>query len=273
MGAFLRVIQMEKTIEKDEIQKYIDSISGSDLYDADSFVIKIENFDGPLDLLWFLIKRAKIDVNEIFVSQITEQYLQSIANIESLDLEKASDFIEVAACLIEIKSKAMLPKLEVQESEEESPEKELIRRLEEYRLYKEASVKMKEQETVGLHFRAPDNNVGKPRLVLNDMNISGLVGALQKLFGKLDSRAKENQLKSIKKDRFTVEDKIAQIMEVFSLNDEVKFEDLFDSDYNKSEIITTFQAMLELLKNQFFTARQDCPFGEIILHRKNNDDK
>lgn len=260
-------------IQQDEIQKYIDSLAGADLYDADSFVVKIENFDGPLDLLWFLIKRAKIDVNEIFVSQITDQYLQSIANLDSLDLEKASDFIEVAACLIEIKSKAMLPKLEPQPEEEESPEKELIRRLEEYRLYKEAGAKMKEQETVGLHFREPDDMVGKPKLVLSDMNISGLVNALQKLFGKLDQKAKENRLKSIKKDRFTVEDKMAQIMEVFALNDEVRFEELFDNDYNKSEIITTFQAMLELLKNQFFTAKQDHPFGEIILYRKKENDK
>ena len=254
--------------EKDDIQKYIDSISGTDLYDADSFNVKIDNFDGPLDLLWFLIRRSKIDVNDIFVSDITEQYLQSISDLSSLDLEKASDFIEIAACLIEIKSKAMLPKIAPPQEEEESPERELIRRLEEYRLYKEASVKMKEHETVGLHFRDPDSHVGKPRLVLNDMNISGLVGALQKLFGKLEQKAKDNQTKSIRRDRFTVEDKINQIKEVFALNDVVKFEDLFDSDYNKSEIITTFQAMLELLKDQFFTAEQDHPFGEIILHRK-----
>ena len=76
--------------EKDDIQKYIDSISGTDLYDADSFNVKIDNFDGPLDLLWFLIRRSKIDVNDIFVSDITEQYLQSISDLSSLDLEKAN---------------------------------------------------------------------------------------------------------------------------------------------------------------------------------------
>lgn len=258
--------------DKDDIQKYIDSISGSDLYDADSFVVNLDNFDGPLDLLWFLIRRSKIDVKDIFLSDITEQYLKSISDIGSLDLEKASDFIEIAACLIECKSKQMLPKVEDPVDDEETPEKELIRRLEEYKLYKEASVKMKEQETTGLHFRDPDDKVGKPRLVLNDMNIGGLVGALQKLFGKLEQKTKDNQLKSIQRDRFTVEDKIAQIMEIFALNEQVRFEELFDNDYNKSEIITTFQAMLELLKNQFFTAEQDHPFGEIILHRKKEND-
>lgn len=263
---------MEEIKQKDEIQKYIESLEGTDAYDENSFVVKVENFDGPLDLLWFLIKRAKIDVKDVFLSEITEQYLQSIANLDSLDLEKASDFIEVAACLIEIKSKAMLPKLAPPPEDEESPEKELIRRLEEYRIYKDASVKMKEQETVGLHYRDPDEKVGKPRLVLSDMSISGLVGALQKLFGKFEQRAKDNQLRSIRKDRFTVAEKIEQIKEVFAMNDEVKFEDLFDSDYNKSEVITTFQAMLELLKDQFFTAKQDAPFAEITLYRKKDND-
>ena len=82
--------------DKDDIQKYIDSISGSDLYDADSFVVNLDNFDGPLDLLWFLIRRSKIDVKDIFLSDITEQYLKSISDIGSLDLEKASDFIEIS---------------------------------------------------------------------------------------------------------------------------------------------------------------------------------
>jgi len=264
---------MEEKTKKDDIQKYIDSLEGSDVYDSSSFVVKIDNFDGPLDLLWFLIKRAKIDVNDIFLAPITEQYLQSIAAVDVLDLEKASDFIEVAATLIEIKSKAMLPKIVEPQDDDDDPGKDLIRRLEEYRIYKEASVKMKEQETTGLHFRDPDDSVGTPRLVLPDMDIKGLVGALQKLFGKLEQRAQENQLRSIRKDRFTVAEKMQQMMEVFALNDEVKFNDLFDSDYNKSEIITTFQAMLELLKNQFFTAEQDSPFGEITLHRVKDNDK
>ena len=73
---------MENAKQKDDIQKYIESLEGTDVYDDSSFVVKIENFDGPLDLLWFLIKRAKIDVKDVFLSEITEQYLQSISNIE-----------------------------------------------------------------------------------------------------------------------------------------------------------------------------------------------
>lgn len=251
----------------DEIQKYIDSLQDKDVYNPDSYEVHLENFDGPLDLLWFLIRRSKIDINEISLSSITEQYLASMAEIDTLDLERASEFIEVAACLVEIKSKALLPRPPVIEDPEDDPEKTLIRRLEEYRLFKEASAKIKQIETTGFHYRNPDPGVGKPRLVLGDMTMEGLLDALKKMFVKLEIKAKDNQERNIVKDRFTVAEKIAQVKDYFADADTIKFTDLFEDDYNKSEIITTFQAMLELLKGQFFKAEQHEVFGEIILHR------
>lgn len=253
--------------KKDEIQRYIDSLTDKDLYDPDSYEVHLENFDGPLDLLWFLIRRSKIDISEIFVSEITEQYLATMTQLERLDLEKASEFIEVAACLIEIKSKSLLPRPPVIDQGEDDPERTLIRRLEEYRIYKEASLKIKEIETTGKHYREPDPGVGKPRLVLNDMTMDGLVEALKKMFVKLEVKAQENQQRNIVKDRFTVADKINQIREYYEDAETIVFTDLFEDDYNKSEIITTFQAMLELLKGQFFKAEQKEVFGEILLHR------
>ena len=260
-------LSSEERKKREEIQKYIDSLADKDAYNPDSYEVHLKNFDGPLDLLWFLIRRSKIDINEIFVSQITEQYLASMAEISSLDLERASEFIEVAACLVEIKSKALLPRPPVIEDPDDDPEKTLIRRLEEYRLFKEASKKIKETETTGLHYRDPDPGVGKPRLVLGDMTMDGLIEALKKMFVKLEIKAKSNQERNIVKDRFTVAEKMAQIREYFEDADTVKFTDLFEADYNKSEIITTFQAMLELLKGQFFHAEQHEIFGEILLHR------
>ncbi len=254
---------------KEEVQKYIDSLADKDVYNPDSYEVHLENFDGPLDLLWFLIRRSKIDINEIFVSEITEQYLATMSQVENLDMEKASEFVEVAACLIEIKSKALLPRPEEYNvgGDDTDPEKELIRRLEEYRIYKEASLKIKEIETTGMHYRNPDSSVGKPRLVLNDMTMDGLVEALRKMFVKLEIKAQENQQRNIRKDRFTVADKIAQIRDYYEDAETIVFTDLFEADYNKSEIITTFQAMLELLKGQFFRAEQKEVFGEILLHR------
>lgn len=253
--------------KREEIQKYIDSLADKDVYNPDSYEVHLENFDGPLDLLWFLIRRSKIDINEIFVSKITEQYLASMSQIENLDLERASEFIEVAACLVEIKSKALLPRPPVIDEGEDDPERTLIRRLEEYRLFKEASKKIKEIETTGLHYRDPDPGVGKPRLVLGDMTMDGLIEALKKMFVKLEIKAQSNQERNIVKDRFTVAEKMAEIKDFFEDAVIVRFTDLFESDYNKSEIITTFQAMLELLKGQYFRAEQHEVFGEILLHR------
>ncbi len=256
---------MEDNVRNEEIQRYIDSLEDKDVYNPDSYEVHLENFDGPLDLLWFLIRRSKIDINEIFVSEITEQYLASMSQIETLDLERASEFVEVAACLIEIKSKALLPRPPVIEDPEDDPERTLIRRLEEYRLFKEASTKIKEIETTGLHYRNPDSSVGKPRLVLGDMTMDGLLSALKKMFLKLEIKAQDNQQRNIVRDRFTVAEKIAQIREYYAEAECIKFTDLFDDDYNKSEIITTFQAMLELLKEGFFKAEQKEVFGEINL--------
>lgn len=107
----------------------------------------------------------------------------------------------------------------------------------------------------------------KPRLVLGDMTMDGLIEALKKMFVKLEIKAQSNQERNIVKDRFTVAEKMAEIKDFFEDAVTVRFTDLFESDYNKSEIITTFQAMLELLKGQYFRAEQHEVFGEILLHR------
>ena len=261
---------------KADIQKYIDSIAHADVYDEDSYQIRLENFEGPIDLLWFLIRKSKIDVSEVFVSQITDQYLKAMEQVERLDMEKASEFLQVATCLIEIKSKKMLPSPPLVElPDDENPEVILMRKLLEYKekyypIYKDASKKMKESENTDSFFRAPDSSVGKPRFVLSDMNMDGLVKALQKMFFKIEQRAKENVVKTIVKDRFTVEERIVQLKDVFALTTSLKFENLIDEDYSKIEIITTFQAVLELLKDQFLHVIQENPFDDILLEKMPN---
>lgn len=259
--------QKKESVRDAEIQKYIDSLEGKELYDPDSYEVHLENFDGPLDLLWFLVRRSKININDIFLSEITEQYLATMSQVDNLDLERASEFIEVAACLIEIKSREILPRPPVEEDPEDDPKAALIRRMEEYRLLKEASAKIKPLETTGQHYREPDPSVGKPRFILGDMTMDGLLDALKKMFVKLEFKAKSNQERALVKDRFTVADKMAQIRAFYEDADTIKFTDLFEDDYSKIEIITTFQAMLELMKGQYFRAEQHEVFGEILLHR------
>ncbi len=236
-------------------------------YSETSYRIKLEAFEGPLDLLLHLIKAAKIQIKDIFVSQITEQYIEYINEIKEVDLENASEFIEMAAWLIEIKSKSLLPKPQEEIPEEEDSEKQLIQRLEEYKLYKEACQKMKEQETVGIHFRQPDASVGEPRFVLKDMTMDGLMNALQKMFLKMEKRSITRKERHITLDRFTVAEKMSHIKDFMLLRDTATFDELFEDDYSKSEIITTFQALLELLKLQFVKAEQRETFGEILLKK------
>lgn len=239
----------------------------NEIYES-SYKIKLADFEGPLDLLLELVKKNKMDIATLKVSLITEQYLEYMKQIDTIDLDRASEFIAMAALLLEIKSKALLPKIETEDSdEEEDSEESLRRRLEEYKLYKEAGVKMKEQETVDILYRVPDPSVGKPKLVLKDMTKDGLMEALKKLFVKIEQRALVNQNRQIKLDRFTVADKIREITEFIAVREKASFFDLFDDDYSKSEIITTFQALLELIKNQVLTAEQNEIFGDIILNK------
>lgn len=237
-----------------------------DLTLGEGYRIKLDMFEGPLDLLLELVKKSKMDIWEVKISLITEQYMEYMTQLKSIDLDKASEFIAMAALLLEIKSKALLPKI-VEEVLEEDSERELRIKLEEYKLYKEASLKMKEKENVNSLYRAPDTNVGKAKILLKDMNKDGLIIALKKLFLKLEKNASLIQERQIKLDRFTVEDKIVHIREAVTLRGSASFFELFDSDYSKSEIITTFQALLELIKLQDITVEQNEIFGDIILHK------
>ena len=256
--------------ENEQIQETQVPPEGFESEDTSGYRVKLAAFEGPLDLLLHLIKTAKINIEDIFVSQITEQYLSYMDQIPELDLDSASEFIEMAAWLLEIKSRSLLPKPQEETEDEEDPQKALIQRIKEYELYKEACAKMKAQEAVGLHFRAPDAGLSEPRFVLKDMNMDGLMQALQKVFLKMEKRNITKRERHITLDRFTVAEKILHITEFMKTHETVTFNELFEDDYTKSEIITTFQALLELLKNQYLSASQKEVFGEILIWKRHD---
>jgi segregation and condensation protein A len=233
--------------------------------------IKIDDFEGPLDLLLHLVKAAKVPIEDIFISRITDQYLTIIANMGSIELDRTGEFIEIAAILLEIKSKALLPKPDPEPVDENDQKRALIRRLEEYKVYKEAGEKMKKNETVGIFFKLPDPSVGDPLVILRDMTMDGLTAAMQKLFLKAESRAVLAPPRKVTLDRFTVAEKMGHIRDIMLVREEVNFFELFEADYSKSEIITTFQALLELLKLQEISAVQPDIFADITLRRKEKD--
>lgn len=238
----------------------------------DAYKFKLDNFDGPLDLLLHLIQVAKVDIRDIFVSQITEQYMQYMDDIENVDVDKASEFISMAATLLEIKSKKLLPKPAEDVVDEEDPEQRLIRQIEEYKLFKEATEKLKEIEDVNRLYKAPDDSANSYRYELPEkLDLTLLTQAFYKLLQRQTIKAQEITERKIVKDRFTVAQKISQIKDDLITKKHFKFNDLFDDDYSKSEIINTFLAVLELLKGQFITATQTATYGEIEIFKKEEE--
>ncbi|MBQ6921730.1 MAG: segregation/condensation protein A [Clostridia bacterium] len=225
---------------------------------------KLDNFEGPLDLLLHLIREAKIEIKDVFVSQVTEQFLAYINGVSSLDVDKASEYLNMAATLLEIKSKSLLPKLEV--FDDADPEQALIRQLEEYKLFKEASEKLKEKENVSRFYKEPDKTVGEVKIVYSDFTLDGLINAFSKLLMRVDDKTRqENILKEIPKEIFTVKDKVDDIRNVLLERKSVSFFEMFSPHCTKNELITTFQALLELLKLQYVSVEQNGVFEDITI--------
>ena len=251
-------MSIESTNEK-TTEQVVDDFSTS------MYKVCLENFEGPLDLLLQIIKENKMDIETVKLADITEQYLEYIKDIDVLDMENASEFITIAATLIEIKSKSLLPKDPVDIPEEEDPEKQLIARLKELKLFKEASQKLQTIENVDRLYKEPDKLANNVRVILKDMILDNLLDAFALMMAKTEKKAIIEEPKTISKDRFTVAEKIISIKNAVREKRIVKFSELFEEDQTKSELVNIFLALLELLKMQFVKAQQSEIFGEIDI--------
>lgn len=225
---------------------------------------KLDNFEGPLDLLLHLIKDAKLDILTVKLADITEQYLEYMQDIDSVDVEKASEFIIIAATLIEIKSKHLLPVEPVEEDEEVDSEALLLQRLKEYELFKETGKRLKEIEDINKLYRKPGKETEKVKVIIKDMVLDKLLDAFANLLAKQEARGKEKEEpKKIIKDRFTVAEKIISIKGYAREHKRFPFEELFEDNMTKSEMINVFLALLELLKLQSVRVEQMGVFKQI----------
>ena len=251
----------ENKVENNETQ------STDMLLSSDAYRFKLDNFEGPLDLLLHLIKEAKLDITSVKLADITEQYLEYMQDIKSVDMDKASEFITVAATLIEIKSKSVLPVEQEEEPDEESDEAILLKRLKEYELFKDASKKLRDIEDVNKLYRAPGKETEKVKVVIKDMVLDQLLDAFAKLLTReeLKKAVQNEQPKKIVKDRFTVAEKIISIRNFAKERKRFEFNELFDDDMTKSELINTFLALLELLKLQTVKVIQSGTFANIVI--------
>ncbi|MBM4135587.1 MAG: segregation/condensation protein A [Nitrospira sp.] len=229
---------------------------------ADIYNIKLPIFEGPFDLLFHLIRENKIEIYDIPIALITHQYLEYIELMKELNLEIAGDFLVMAATLIHIKSKMLLPPDEEASSEEqEDPRLELVHRLLEYQAFKDAALNLKEREAEWLkvfHREPISDDGGDTELYLFDVNLFDLVSVFKKI---LDTASAE--VASITKETLTVKDRMSFIMEMMEGQEAVRFEEIFKEGINKLQLIVTFIALLELIRLGLIRAYQEREFGNI----------
>ncbi len=236
----------------------------------EQMTFKIENFEGPLDLLLQFVKQSKLSIDEVKLSEITEQYLEVINQLSAIDMESASEFIEVAATLIEIKSKSLLPKLE-EEPEEEDPEYLLKMRLKEYQMLKETTEKLKVLENTDRFYKKPEPDANKFRYVLKDMQLDMLLDAFSKLMIRVQETKSTEEVKEIQKEKFTVSQKISTIKDCLLVRKKVYFSELFSNSISRDEVVTTFMALLELLKLQEIHVKQPENFADIEICKQEEE--
>ncbi len=235
------------------------------------YQFKLDNFEGPLDLLLHLIKDSKLEISEVKLADVTEQYLNYMSGLDELDMEKASDFIDIAATLIEIKSKSLLPRMEEEAEDEIDPEAMLLMQLKEYKLFKEASERLKVYENVNKFYKPADETVNDYRYVLKEMNIEGLLNAFAGMLTRVKKEEEKVVPKKIEKDRFTVAEKIISIRQNILEKKKMRFSDFFEEDFTRSEMINLFLAVLELLKMQEIVVKQQSIYEEIDIELKEKE--
>lgn len=233
----------------------------------------LDDFEGPLDLLLHLINIAQIRIEDVFVSKVTEQFLDYIEFMKtqpSRDVDKESEYLAMAALIVYIKSKSMVPVVEVAGEEmggDDEDKQALIEQLRqrEFELIRERTPKLKDLETIGYFFKEPSKDFSQVKVVYTDFSVSAMLDAFAKLLLRNESmqREKEN-IKEIPKDEYTVEEKVIFLKETLIECKEIEFEKLFKT-FSRNEVITTFQALLEMLKRQYLMVEQEETFGGIKI--------
>jgi len=234
---------------------------------GDAYRVKLEIFEGPLDLLLYLIKRDEIDIYDIPISHITEQYLEHLKVMEELDIAVAGDFLLMASTLIYIKSKMLLPS-EPGSAEDadlsEDPRAELLAQLLEHQKFKAAANMLYSRAEIeaACYTRAPlETDLENPEIAATSAD-------LWRVFREVLARVESRVEIEIARDEVTMGDKLAQIRRLLADQDELIVRELLEACTSRRELILTFLAFLELVKEAEITLRQQVLFGEIIARRR-----
>ncbi len=237
---------------------------------------KINEFEGPLDLLLHLIEKNKFNIFDIPIADITEQYLDYVARMEEENLDVMSEFLVMAGTLLSIKAKMLLPKHE-EEEEEEDPRSELVRRLLEYKMYKYASYELKDMELDAFknYYKAPSipDEVKNYKEEINPAEVIGdtTLAQLNAIFNEVMKRTVDrvdpirSKFGTIEKEEVNIEDKMLEIRASIKGLKGINFRTLLETGRSKQSIIVTFLAILELMKVGHIAIKQDGLFGDIII--------
>lgn len=235
----------------------------------EDYKVMLDVFEGPLDLLLYLIKRNEVDIHDIPIEVITRQYMEYLDLLRMLDLTIAGEFLVVAATLMMMKSRLLLPvedRPEMEEEEEEDdPRWDLIRQLVEYKKFKDAAIFLEdlEERQVNVFVREGDGVLlgSEPDVALRDVGIFDLITA----FNEALSNAPQETLREIVADRYTVADRMDYLMTQMRTHGHLSLTTVFSEMQSRAEIITVFLAVLELIKLKQTQAQQEGVFGEIRL--------
>src|SRR3954470_191624 len=233
------------------------------------YKVKLEIFEGPLDLLLYLIKRDELDIYEISLERITRQYLEYLQAFKELNIEVAGEFVVMAANLIYLKSRSLLPidqQPPEEDAEEDDPRWDLIRQLIEYKKFKEAAAQLQirqlEQELIFVRDSSSPEYISAAPLPLGEVGIFQLINAFQAVIKRVEAR---EDLREIFGEHFTVSDKIESILRQVAGGVSLKFSELFARMASRVEIVVTFLALLELIRLKQVRATQPNPFDEIEI--------
>jgi segregation and condensation protein A len=249
---------------------------------------KLETFEGPLDLLLHLIDKAEIDIHDISINDITDQYMAYLDAMQELELDITSEFLVMAATLLSMKSRQLLPKPPVTEEpwyideddEGLDPREDLIRKLIEYRKYKSVAVQLREKEWDRSQVYTRESTDLTPFLKVMPVNpveglhVDDLVRAFRKAMRRMEGRHK---VSAIRKDEVSVKDRIRDIIDTMkqralSGEGKIMFSQLVGEQFNRDEIVVTFLAILELMKRRWVSCHQSELFDEIVLTWTGSED-
>ena len=237
--------------------------------------VQLKVYEGPMDLLYDLVTKHKIDIKDIAISEITKQYLDYLDAMEVMDMEITSDFITMASKLVEIKSRYLLY-LQRDDSEEEDPRIELVERLKEYKKYKQISKELKEKadEEHERFFRKKEEVIIEDELSLEDVSIAKMMELLPKLLKNIDKKeeAPKNDIldKLVNRKIVSVEEKIVSLRNLLSTKEKVSFLETVDQN-DRGDIIASFLCVLELIKEKEIIVTQDDFFEDIIIVKRTDD--